>query len=96
MFNHKGEKVSDFKMMAKVIGKNGIFLKQIKNNCADAFQSKIKHHMLQGHNMLRIELTKVFNERQFQEEIMRQQKMIHGGLIGSDFKDYSNPEDIQF
>ena len=36
----RGVQLSTFKLMAKIIGKNGIFLKQIKQNCVEAFPNK--------------------------------------------------------
>ena len=66
MFDHYGKLSGMFKMMAKVIGKSGVFLKQIKMNCAEAFpnlgakndKQRTKPHQGQS---LRIELTKVFS-----------------------------------
>jgi hypothetical protein len=36
IFSQYGTILDPFKLMAKVIGKNGIFLKEIKLNCQDA------------------------------------------------------------
>jgi hypothetical protein len=38
IFTRSGEKLEPFKLMAKIIGKNGVFLKEIKQNCHDAFR----------------------------------------------------------
>lgn len=67
-FDANGERVSQFKMMAKVIGKNGIFLKQIKQNCAEAFPNKISAASYHPDSSvpfqnLRIELTKVYSSQ---------------------------------
>ena len=72
LFNQFGERISQFKMMAKIIGKNGVFLKQIKTNCASAFPAKINGSNQESSSSsqnqnLRIELTKVYSENQMRQ-----------------------------
>jgi hypothetical protein len=61
----KGMEKSSFKMMAKVIGKSGIFLKQIKLNCFAAFNKP--YDVKNANSLLRIEVTKVFSKEQLCE-----------------------------
>ena len=65
LLNASGEQAASFKLMAKLIGKNGIFLKTIKKNCEEAFPKKVKN-MKPNVSICRIELTKVFTKENLQ------------------------------
>ena len=82
--------------MAKVIGKNGIFLKQIRENCAMAFAKPGPS----GQHSLRIELTKVFSPRQLQiikanDGSLRGLPQLTGEVQSSSIDFYRDLENLQ-
>lgn len=87
LLDANGVEKSTFKMMAKVIGKSGIFLKQIKMNCFDILNKP--YDIKTANSLLRIEVTKVFSKAQLSEIQVKQHLVM--GMPSNLFTDVKVP-----
>lgn len=94
LLNSSGKQVSNFKLMAKLIGKNGIFLKTIKQNCEEAFPKKVKSTK-PNMSICRIELTKVFSKESLQQHQRNHFAMEAGVRIAREENQLSEMDELK-